>query len=131
MQNKFINLKSSILISGLLFMVVNANGQKTEDIRNEQKQSKSEIQSESRFAPGLRKNNNQSTIHGKINTSSSDQKITIEQASNPVNSGVGSRKCAPKISENPFGISRKNFLKLPPDRQQFLLENSHRYIIVD
>lgn len=44
---------------------------------------------------------------------------------------AGARKCTPIRRDNPFAISRKDFEKLPADRQRFLLDNPSKYTIID
>lgn len=41
------------------------------------------------------------------------------------------KSCTPQKRENPYSISRKDFNKLPADKQRFLLDNRHKYTIID
>src|SRR5688572_3264122 len=41
------------------------------------------------------------------------------------------RNCTPKSGLKPYAITRANFNKLSKDRQQFVLNNSNKYTIVD
>lgn len=45
--------------------------------------------------------------------------------------GSSARLCTPMKRDNPYAISRKDFQKLPADRQRFILENQSKYTIVD
>ena len=43
----------------------------------------------------------------------------------------GAKTCTPIFRTNPNSISRKDFEKLPADRQRFILENGDKYSIID
>ena len=45
--------------------------------------------------------------------------------------GKTSRNCTSAPVVNPYSITRENFNRLPQGRQQFVLDNSHKYSIVD
>ncbi|MFZ9943233.1 MAG: hypothetical protein ACO3O0_06455 [Bacteroidia bacterium] len=45
--------------------------------------------------------------------------------------GSSAKQCTPLNRNNPFAISRKDFQKLPADRQRFILENQSKYTIID
>lgn len=48
-----------------------------------------------------------------------------------INTSENSRNCVTKQRENPYAITRAEFEKLPPDRQQFILGQSDKYAITD
>ncbi|MBK6639765.1 MAG: hypothetical protein KBH11_09140 [Bacteroidia bacterium] len=45
--------------------------------------------------------------------------------------GTGARNCTPKVKANAYSIKRADFNRLPKDRQQFVLNHSDKYTIVD
>ena len=47
------------------------------------------------------------------------------------NNGNSARNCTTKPKTNPYAMSRSVFNSLPKDRQQYVLEHSDKYTVVD
>jgi hypothetical protein len=82
-------------------------------------------------SPSLDVDNAQAPATGNtavLNPEMASQKRGAITATSNENSG---KSCTPLQRENPYAISRKDFNKLPIDRQRFLLENGNKYTIID
>lgn len=84
---------------------------------------------------------NEIKIIASENISSADTPVQITKIPVPVtfpgketgkiNTSENSRTCVTKQRDNPYAITRVEFEKLPPDRQQFILDHSDKYAITD
>ncbi len=74
-------------------------------------------------------NQYQNVSHATLNPKYAAQKRGAVVTSNQ--GSAAARSCKTAKRSNPYSISRTDFNNLPKDRQQFILDNSKKYTIVD
>jgi hypothetical protein len=73
-----------------------------------------------------------SSARGASSVTAEESKVKIKQENDAkVIAQTPERNCVSKSTLPPNSITRKNFDNLPKDRQQFILDNSAKYTIVD
>ena len=113
-------ISTSLLVGGLL-MSASSLAQNHEKTPGNKKIPSASFDSENAQIPAT---GNTAVLNPKLAT----QKRGAISSIPDENSG---KACTPLHRENPYSISRKDFDKLPADRQRFLLENRNKYTIIN
>ncbi len=121
-------VKSASLLLFIIFLFNSASAQSSKIQQKEKNQDANTIE------PVKSKSENQTILKGvdigneSEITDNSELQIEHKKA---LQNNTTSRNCITKEIKEPYSISRTDFNKLPPDRKQFLLQNSNKYSIQD
>jgi len=93
---------------------------------------KDEIKNSTTVSPKVTSQSPQTSVKNQgVPRKSVNPKQASAARGGAVATGNPGRSCTAKSTMKPYSITRANFNKLPKDRQQFVLENSNKYTIVD